>query len=255
MRQYTYWQAIIKSFYSRDLYRDVKKNWGASVVTYLILVLVLYCISKTFVIQQTLNQDVPVFVRQFVMQLPEITIQNGLVKTPENKPYYVIEPDTKKIIFIVDTSGQYLDLSHTTADHLLTQQRLYSRDKADTVRIETISSKLNMDIQPAEVQKKITTWLKWAWVIVFPALLLFTFFYRLIQAAFYAICGKVISLFSEKSLAYGHILQLSIVALTPSILIKAVVLAMHVRLPWQGYIFFLITLGYLVFAMMANKEE
>lgn len=255
MRQYSFSKAILMSFYSRKLYRDVAQNWGGSTVWYLLFVsVVCWAIAGLLSIPGFMIAN-KVFVNQFKSQIPVMEIHNGTLKTPENRPYIITDPESKKTLAIIDTSGQYNDPVEVLKDiPCLVTDKIFAYNTAagrsdlpPNVRVQNIPL-IEMVITP----EKIETFIKWYPLLMFPFLMVFMFIYRLVQAVFYALLGKIFALILRVKLSYGKIIQLVMVALTP-----VQILGIVAFIKPMSHIFligFLIAMGYLIFALLANKK-
>ena len=56
MKQYNILQAIVMSFYSKNLYRDVAKNWGGKAFLYLFLFLKIDLHSMDLMMQMVIQR-------------------------------------------------------------------------------------------------------------------------------------------------------------------------------------------------------
>lgn len=257
MRRYGYWQAIALSFYSRDFYRDVKQNWGANVIPYLFLVLTLGWLPLLYALQIKMNRELPPIVQSIAPQFPIITIKNGIISTPENKPYFIKDADSKQVLAIIDTSGRYTNLDKTPADFLVTKSTLMTRTNTNTVKIQTISTSLSATLNPTELSQKVLTFSQWLWMILLPLFLLISGIYRLMESLVYAGIGKlytVVMKFPEPTFTYQSILKLAIVALTPVIFVNTIVAVTIGSFPYQFALYFVIVMYYLYFAIKVNRS-
>lgn len=252
MKQYSYWRAIVMSFYSKELYQDVNKNWGSDAIFYLLLVVALSWLPGIFQMQLALKNEAPQVLEAYVEQFPEISIKNGVATTPENRPYYIKSHESNQVIAIIDTSGQYKSLDKANVDILMTQNEIISRDHEDSIKIQTIPAKLTMQVKPQEVKETLLKWLPWLWLLVLPAVVIFSFVFRVIQAAFYGVFGKIFSLLMDVSLPYTSIVRLAMVAVTPAIVLSTILDGLT-TLQGMGYVYFGVSLAYLFFAIQANR--
>ena len=86
MRKYNLFHAFFMSFFSKDFYRDVARNWyGLSILFLLILVLVTG-IPVIMEMNAGINQLVEESTTRVIQQVPPVTIKNGRLSTPQNRP-------------------------------------------------------------------------------------------------------------------------------------------------------------------------
>lgn len=267
MKKYSCFQAMYMSFYSRDLYQDVAKNWGASVVLYLFILLAISWAVLVVKVQPAINTAFIGFANKIAPQIPPMTLDKGKLVTPEKRPYEIADPG-KKVFAIIDTSGKYTSLCLTdecqqsnldkniapvTTRILVTEDKIMYADTADTIKIQSLPKNLTMDIKPDVIQEKVIKFVGWSWVIFFPVLLIFSFAYRLIQSLLYAVIGKVFASLGNNVLTYTEVLKITIITLTPAIVLDTIFDWFNVSFHFEWLLYFIITMIYLIFALNANR--
>lgn len=256
MQEYKWYHAIFMSFFSRNLYRDVANNWGGKAFLYLLLLLALSWIAETIFFQLGLNQWYRADSDKIVYQIPEMTIKNGVLSTPENHPYIITSPDDiNKRIAIIDATGQYQTLEQSKTDLLITKTQIISQSRPNEIKINSIPSSLNIVIEPKVVNQYAKDYLNFAWILFFPFVLFFTFLYRVCQALIYSVIGKIFSGISGADLEYGKILQVSLVAITPAIVIATILDIFSISFRYEYLLYFVLAMIYLYFGISANKNE
>ena len=255
MRRYGFFQAFYKSFYSCDLYRDVENNWGAEVVWYLALLLTFCWIVTVVNIQGAFTRSYEQLAAMIVPQLPVIHIKEGRTITPENRPYIIRNPQTREILIVIDTSGKYQSLNQIHTMMLLTKNKITYQVNAKEVKLRQLPNDLTLQIVPAEAKHVIGSIIKWSWVVFFPLLLFLSFLYRVIQAFIYALLGKFFALLADIPLNYMSIVKLSMVALTPAIVVGTLFGWFNITFPYQWLFYFILSMSYLVFAIRIHRKK
>lgn len=254
MRQYNVFQAIYMSFYSRKLYKDVTENWGGYTTLYLLFLLALSWILYTFMFQKGLNELVVLGSDTIIPQIPVITIKNGIISTPEQRPYLIKNPKNEnENIAIIDTSSTYKNINEANTVILITQNAIISKPKPNEIRISELPKTLNAEIDPKVWDQNFKRFVPYLWCILFPFLILVSFIYRLIQALVYAIIGKIFAFFCKVPLTYGHILQIAMVAITPVIVLTTIFWFFNITFAFQNLFYFLLAMIYLLYGIIANK--
>lgn len=253
MQQYNIFQAIFMSFYSRRLYRDIAMNWGAKSFGYLFLLLALSWVVFTAQLQMAINHGYSKISTGIVTQIPTMTIKDGKLSTPEDRPYLVVEPKSKQILMVIDTSGQYKTLEEAGADVLVTDTKIISKPKPNQERIDAIPEKMNMVIKPDVINGFIEKFIGFSWIVIFIIALLGSYIYRIIQSLLYAIIGKVLSLIFRVSISYWQVLQIMMVAITPVIVVNTVCRALLINVPHHNLFYFGLAMLYLIFGILSNK--
>lgn len=258
MRQYGCLSAIPLSFFSRNLYRDVVRNWGFGVILYLLLLLTICWIFLSIAIQSVVTTSYVVFANKFIPQVPELTIKEGQLTTPENKPYLIKDPDEKdhdKAVFaIIDTSGKYTSLENQNATVLITKNAFYYRDDHE-IKMQEFSKEFDLHVVPEKVQAAGHWLARWSWVLFFPLFLMLSFIYRIIEAAVYGLIGLIFSSIAEVTLTYGDTFKIAIFAMTPAIVLGTIFDWFSISFPYEWLFFLLVTLVYLVFGVTSLRSE
>ncbi len=252
MQQYNMLQAVPMSFYSARLYRDVALNWGGKAFVYLFLLLAIITLAFSLIAQHAVREGYDVFSDKIVPQIPVMNIAQGKISTPENHPYYITEPDSDKRIAVIDTSGQFKTPQEENVSLLITGSSVIMAKKDET-RTFSIPAKLNGTFDPPVVSQAIMKYLGFVWLLFFIPMLALHYIYRILQAMLYSIIGKFFAWISGTKLSYMHILPIALVALTPTIVFFLVMIFIPVNIP--VYVYFLISMAYLLFGVMANKTS
>lgn len=254
MRQYSVWQAIFMSFYSRKLYRDVAFNWGGFAFLYLLLLVSLSVVSWTYKIQQAVNQAYLHASEKFIPQIPVLTLKNGKISTPEKRPYLIKSDNGKEIIAIIDTSGKYKSLKDTKASLLITETELYTAPKATETRIDKVPADVSLVFDPVVVNQYVKNVFAWTWLLVFPLLVVMLYLYRLIQAIVYAVLGRLYGMIIGARVTYAQVLQIALVSITPVIVLATLFdvfgFALSNAMIWG----FIVGIAYLFYGVSANKR-
>lgn len=253
MRQYNILQAIPMSFYSRRLYKDVAINWQGAAVWYLLFVLALSWIPFTIVAQYIVQKVYSEGSEEIVPQIPILTIKNGIMSTPESRPYSIVDPKTKQVLAVIDTTGHYKNLEEAHTNVLITQTAIISKTKPNQISIDELPKTLSAVIDPQVVNQYLKKYLPFMWILVFPVIVLLSFVYRLIQSLIYGLIGKIFAGISGVSLSYLQITKIVMVALTPVIVIMTILDFFNIAFPFQALFYFLLAMVYLFYGILANK--
>lgn len=253
MQKYNMIQAFFMSFYSRNLYRDVAKNWGGKVFLYLLVLIFLISIPTTIVAQHGIKEWYQQLTTTFSSQIPILKIDKGMISTPENRPYFIKDPDNKTIA-VIDTSGQYTTLEQAQVGLLLTKTELIMQQNPDEIRIHKVPADLTMIVDPSAINAFFANMLNYAWIFIFITILFFGYLWSLIKALIYGLLGLIFANMDKVALKYANILQIAIVAMTPSIVINLILKAISVELPALKLLSFILTIFYLWYGIAANKE-
>src|SRR2546428_11609695 len=104
MRRYSVVHALLLSFFSRDLYRDVARNWRGAGLIYLLLLVALSTVLFLARAQIGIAQWARGEASQVVNQIPPIQIRHGVVQVSGPSPL-IIRASKGTTLAIIDTSG------------------------------------------------------------------------------------------------------------------------------------------------------
>ena len=202
MRNFTWWQAFWLSFFSRQLYQSVARQWRGIGSLYLLILSALVVMPVTLEIrngfQSFIEQDLPLYLDE----LPELTIQGGYASTPEDRPYIINEKGTTDPFIVIDTSGEFTSLEQTSAPVLITNDRLYIRKSDIETRSFDFSTFTDMTIDRELLDSFLSTTSKFVMPLTYVILVLFAWSWRITQAMLYALLAgwRISLLFFSKEI-------------------------------------------------------
>lgn len=254
MSKYTIFQIPLLSFYSTDLYRDMALNKKGIGFGYLFLLLAFCWLLIMIAMDNRIDDYFDEYSPGFLAQFPEITIQNGKASIREPQPYYIDDPETGRPLAVIDTTGAITSLDQTDAVILLNRERvIFEKNKIETRTFE-LSEFEDMVIG----RELISTWIEatksYMFIVMYPFALAGSYFYRVIQMLLYAVVGLLFASILKTKLEYSQLLRLSVVAVTPSILIKTLMWISGINLPMSGLLYFGLTMVYLYLGIKATTE-
>jgi len=253
MSKYNFFQAIPLSFFSGKLYRDVARNWGGNAFLYLFFLLALTCIAFTYRAQVGLTAVYSQISEKIVPQIPVLTLDKGKLSTPEKRPYTITAPDSKELIAVIDTSGQYTSVEQANAPILITEDSIITQKK-DEVSIRKVPDFTGV-IEPHVVDTAIKKYIGYGWIFIYVLVLFGAYIFRVLQALLYALVGRIIAAIFRVDLTYGQVLQLALVTITPTIIVTTLVYLFGFMLPHSSLIYVALAMIYLVYAVLVNKKS
>jgi hypothetical protein len=249
MRRYNILQPLWLAFYSKALYRDVRHAWQKLVFAYLLLLIALCYLPLAYHLHIRINQFTQ-NLQPWTRQLPTIIIQDHQVSIDAPVPYTIKNPDNGHDFAIIDTSGNINTLENTDAPILLTRTQLLVRANAHSVKTYNFTQ-LNNHRYTADDVKAFAEKIGAVFIFVFyPFIILFYFLAGLLEALVYTVLAK---LFINTDLPFQQLFRLAIVAITPQVIIFSLLGLLTVTLPYKWIIYFALGMGYLFFAIEANR--
>jgi hypothetical protein len=255
MKRYSIIHVPVLSFFSKALYRDVCLQWKGTGFAYLLLLLAVCWIAPIIKIHQDFSVFVDTEATQIISQIPTISIVNGKASVAEPQPHRITNPKTGETLVVIDTTGGIATLEDAEAIGLVTETHAIFKKS----QVETRSFSFADVKQFTLGQDMITRWLAVTKRIMAPVLYPFavlgSFLGRVIQVLLYAAIGMLFASWCKSRRTYVELLRLSIVAVTPVIIIKTLLGIGHVSIPFAGLWYFLGAMGYLFFGVKAASQD
>ena len=256
-KTFTILQTLYLSFFSRPLYQDVRWNWKGLCFPYLLVILMFYWVPEMMNVNKNISDFIADEAPQYVDQVPDITISTGKASIKEPAPFYITDKNNNIPFAIIDTSGQITSLDNTPAVILVTQDRLIVRQDKDAKETRSLSLADMSDIT-------ITPKLIYGWlevfnqifiIVLFPFALLISFVVHIVQVVLLAFLGGSFAKYFNIHLDFKTLVRLSVVAFTPAIMLETVHAVLDIQYPYSSFFSFLITGGYLFYAVVCNAEK
>ncbi len=254
-RRYSIVHPLFMSFFSKDFYQDAGRNWKGFSFVYLMLLLFLCWIPTMIALQRQISDFMMTSAREFIVQVPEITIFHGEISIDEKEPYFIEDPESDEIFAIIDTTGQYTSLNDTTANILVTKKKVILRKSRRETRTFDLSDIESFTLNQDLMNRWAVFFEKWFTIISFPIALLFSFVYRTIQVLIYAAIGLLFAKAKKTNLSFQALISIAIMAITPVLIIDTIMSLKKIAVPFWGIWCFVIAMAYLFYGVKANCQE
>ena len=245
MKKYSVFHAPFKSFYSGDFYRDVGLNWSGTGFWALFLLLLVCAVPKAVRLQLALQGFAERTAPGFITQVPEIKIAGGEAYCLAEQPYIIRVPGSGTPLAIVDTTGATASLDGSEAFLLVKKTEIVVKRNSMDTRIVSLKDignfTLNQDLLNAVMRL-----VRGYGVLLFAFFaLLCAFLFRIAQTLLYAALGLGIAGLLEVSIPYGAMLRLSVMAVTPVIIVTTAAEVAGVGIPHPWLLGFGAAMGFL----------
>lgn len=249
-------KAWVKSFYSRELYQDVAENWTGTGYGYFFLSVLLLTLPIAGSLQWMMAQKTP----GFFQQVPPFQIVNGVFSSPVTQPYRI---DFKDGAIVIDTTGRYTDLTSLPGYADLKMLVLINKTQwmQHRVRFGRVEDKTHQiprfayqDFNRDRLDRLGAKIVEWSGVAYYFFLVLIWTLTNFISLLVYALFAVVFADLRKGSLDYSVALRLAVASHFPAMLFYTAVLCLSIKPPWFFLWTFLISTGYLYFAVGAQKK-
>ena len=260
MKQFGLLQAIWMSFYSAELYRDVARNWRGYGLLYLTLLLVLCWLPTPVRLFAALRTFAIADAPRIASQFPDITIANGVMHTqpPGRHAIATIAARPDEPTLIIDDSIDEVPAELELEAIVLTRHEIgMFRPNRNERRVFKLTSEADMELTGDKIAAFLHSLQFWMPPLAYLLGLLGSLAFRAVQACLYAAFTQMYAQKRNVTLDFPSALRLSVVAVTPVIVIRTLVWffahepTRYIR--WPAAL--LITVLYLRFAVGALSEE
>lgn len=255
VKRFRIWQVPPLAFFSRALYRDVALHWQGVAFGYLFLLLALCWIPGALKTHNSfaffVDEEAPLIIEQ----VPDITIIDGQAFIDQTQPYTIYDPETGEALLVIDTTGTITSLEQTDARGLVTARQAIIQKSEFETRSFSFESVDHYTLDQQKIYGWLDTAKTWAAPVLYPLCILGSFAYRIVQALLYACIGLLLANLCKGKLPFEALLRLSVIAITPAIIIGTLCNAASIEVPWAGLCFFLLSMGYLFFGIRATVGD
>jgi len=253
MKHYNYIHSLYYSFYSKSFYQNVAGIWKGLCFGYLLFILCLLWIPEISRINAETAEYISAEAPKYVKQVPVITIAQGKVSIKEQVPYFINVPEKNTPFAIIDPSGRITSLDKTSAFVLLTDSQLIIKNSSSKSRAFDLKG-IDLVIDQKVIHGWLETFNTLFPIILFPFVLLSSFLLHVIQVLLSAGIGTFFAKQFQMRLDYKTLVRLSAVSFTPAIVLQTLHALLDIPFPFRTLISFLISLGYLYYAVGSNSE-
>ena len=253
MRRFSNVQALLLSFYSRDLYDDVANHWKGAGLLYQLILIALATVAVAIRVQVSVTHFATHEAPPVIAQVPTIHIVNGEVSVNRLTPITIHDPSTGKDLAIIDTSGEVTSLKGTGAARiLLTRNQLIVLRRTGLTEAYDLRNIKNLTVDRPTMMRWLHMLETWCAIVCSPFILAGLYLGRMIVLL---ICSTILFLAARSgpsALEFGASTRLASVALTPATLIEVLLDAIGVKPRLWGFPWLVLAIGYLVFAFRSR---
>ena len=253
-RKYGAIAALILSFFSGDLYRDVGKRWRGMGFWYLIFLLLVTWLPFAIQGHIGLNKFVREDAKAELEGFPTITIQDGKASIAEPEPYLWKDLHGGKVMLYVDTTGKFDLPEGKNAFAKLSKSKLeYKKNDVETQSFD-LSQVKQFSLDKSIVLGWMEKFSRWTGAAIVLYGLTFALVYHFFQILIFAGIGSAIASSMNARLSYGAVMRLTAVALTPAMILSTVVGVFNIESCGIYVLYLIIEIVTLILAIKANGE-
>jgi Protein of unknown function (DUF1189) len=249
---FPFWQAPYLAWFSKPFYQDVAQRWRGLALTYLLVLLAVTWLPNAFRLNQRVEnfrtKDLP----PILEQVPRLEIANGELQADVQMPYRIVDPKSQETLVAIDTNATEEDFDRLDTAILITKDKIISNRNSFS-RSFNLSDLEGVSIDKESLGRWIDSGISWTRTLAYPLLVINSWSYRFFQALLFGVLGLIIANTIQARLPYAAVVRLSVIALTPVILIRTLLNFFSVSVPFWWLLAFAITVIYLYQGVKANQ--
>jgi hypothetical protein len=235
-------------------YRSIKNNkFSRSFVYLLLLFLVIYFIggTKTFIVTRIAVNE---FAANVNINIPEFKLENGEFSFEGEMPYYISSSTNEA--FVIDTTGQVTEnvLKDVSSGMLITKDNVYMKNNEVETRKFSLTELKGITVTKTDVIEFLPK-LSWIVLIFIVFAFIFALGWKLLNGVILALLGLIVNAIMKTKLQFRSLLNISIYALTLPMLVQLAVNLSGYSVPYFGFIYWGISILYVVLAIKSCKDE
>lgn len=263
-RRYSGLQATFMSFFSMDLYRDVVENWRGVAFLYLFLLTIFTWAVMAAGLHLKLGTAINASVYKTIDQFPTIKINKGEINIDKESPYYIKNPNNPdQIIVAFDTSSDDPAVAkEQNIPVIVTKKKIVIHERrGDKVFVEEkpiMDGSGSLDgliIEPETITIVVNLIKNWLGLILFLFMVPLGFIFLAIQVLIYAVIGKLFANIKNVNLTFGELMRLSVMAVTPVLILDTLLKATGAQLPWWPPAALIVAMVYLFLGVSAQTTR
>ena len=255
--RYSRFTALVLSFFSKPLYRDVARGWRGIGLLYLVLLLALTWLPPILrghlSFRRFVRDDAPAVVDQ----VPTLTIRDGMVSIAEAEPYFIRDPETGRAFVYIDTSGAFdRQPEAEQAAILISRSAMEVRQERKT-EIHPLSKVEYFYVDKAVAGRWLGAGSAWFGPVAYAGVLSWSLAVGLIRLLLYGLLGLIFASSFNARLDFPALMRLAAVAMTPAMVLDSLAWTFNFgALPCCGWqiVLAVVTLAYTGFAVKANAD-
>jgi hypothetical protein len=256
MPTFSIFSPLYHSFSSAELYREVAASWRGKAFLYLLLLLALTWIPQMLRTYADIREFIDDQGGAMFDQVPSIVIDGGRLSVDVEQPYFIRFGRDDEIVATIDTTGRIGSLENAEGRILVTDTTVsFRRGPGGGVESFSFSEIDDARFDGNTLRRWAETFAPWVPVAAYPLALVWSFAYRLLQVLVYSLFAMLIAKRLGLRLAFDALYSITIVAITPAVLLKTAFWLSEFTHPLMFIPYVALALGYVYFGVASNRTS
>lgn len=189
-----------------------------------------------------------------ISQIPPFGLHYGRFITENNQLYKILDNKNRELAqvgadaVLSDGAEPFVVISSSEINY----KTLFSK-KINSIKAEDLTEKTFTELLQSGASSMKTIMLWGVPIIVLPAVVLTSFMFNCLMLVSYACIGQLLmKMMKLESFEYKQMMRIAVVAITPMLLLS---MMLPKLIPSQGVVYFLISIGYIYYAIKSVTSE
>lgn len=244
--RYHYWHLPVLSFYSKHFYRDVATRWKGTNLSWLFLLLAVCMLPTAFNVSRRAKRYIDEKAEIFLMQIPSMHLYQGQLSVDAPQPYSIIEDN--ETVLLIDTTGHVTSLAESGALAFLDRTHLYIKQGDGSPIVQELYEFGDIELNKQIAAELVDRGKKWFMPVYYVATYLLTLVLLLFFTLLLGLLVRWVASYKKRRLTYCASLRLTVIALTPVLIIGTLLGFTGWSIPGIFYVILIIAYLYQVTA-------
>lgn len=253
IRKIAPWKAVYKCFYSQDIYRDAAHCWRGLGYKYLLAVLFAAWLIAAVHVQLVVREFIVDYLKPVFMQLPTMSVKNGVMKLDgASELVQIKDPRDGHLLVSFDMREEPKAPPADKIGIFVERRRviLHSKDKQQVYDFKNLKDTVYDWTYHIKI---LDGFANWSGVVVVGVFWISSFVLCALQALLYGLAGKLIAVFAKRRLTYAQLVRISVVAMTPALIIDTCQKLLCAGIPVWPLVSVCITVAFLIYGVKVNS--
>lgn len=247
MQPYSLWRGPWLAWFSKPFYQHLGRYGRGIGFMYLLGLCALGSLPSYWFMQGAIDHFYDQQLDDYLRQVPTLHFRDGALSIEQTDPVEIRDGDMSLVV--IDPHGHYQSLDEVEAPVLVTRHELIMRKGPGRTEHMEFSQFPDMVVDQPMMRRLFDEVRRIAGKFIYPLIWLSDWGYRTFQALLLGGFALLLARRRNLTMTYATGIRLAAVALTPAVLLQAVLVWLNLSLPAAWLLFLVFELGYVYFAV------
>ncbi|MCD8548230.1 MAG: DUF1189 domain-containing protein [Aeromonadaceae bacterium] len=253
MQPFSLWRGPWLAWFNKPFYQYLGRHGRGLGFVYLLGLTALCSLPSYWFIQTAVDRFYDEQLDGYLRQVPTLHFRDGALSMERAEPVEIRDGDL--LLVVIDPQGHYQSVDEVDAPVLVTRHELIMRKGQGRTEHMAFSQFPDMVVDQPMLRRLFDEVRRIAGKFVYPIIWLTDWGYRTFQALMLGAFALLLARRRNLAITYGTGIRLAAVALTPAIVLQALLVWLNLTLPAAWLLFLALELGYVYFAVAQQTGD